>query len=54
MRKAQEVKMLVGEDGEPRGIVDGDHRIGNVRTPHGTMRVMWYAPVCPPKKRVRK
>jgi hypothetical protein len=53
MRKPEKCKMWVGEDGDPRGMIDG-LRVGSThQTPHGVFRVVEYAPV-PAKKRKRK
>lgn len=49
MRRPMPVKMLVGEDGKPRGIVVG-YRVGLLKTVHGAMRVVRYVPELTPSK----
>ncbi len=54
MRKPDACLMLVGEDGQPRGMVEG-MRSGSVhKTPHGEMRVVWYVPAAPPRRSRRR
>ena len=49
MRKPRPVKILVGEDGEPRGMVVG-YRVGPLRTLGKTLRVVQYVPVVKPSR----
>ena len=45
--KPNRCKLLVGEDGEPRGLCE-DYRAGTShRTPHGLFRVVEYVPKSP-------
>lgn len=58
MRKPERVKMWVGEDGQPRGMIEGV-RVGKHRTVHGLFRVIVYAPtnatsVRPKRRTARK
>lgn len=53
VRKPRPVRMLVGEDGDPRGMVSG-YRVGPLKTVHGTMLVVQYVPVLTQAKRRKR